>query len=122
MAIDADREALLRETHRLHHEIGYAGFRLEYCNDAAAIKEWPDPAIRERELRSFWFSQAEQAYPSYRATHADASTELLTALRDHLRAKLAGSRIDHVDHYNRVSEAGRRARFQERDPDRGPGR
>src|SRR5271156_3356080 len=59
-----DREALLRETHRLHREIGYAGFRLEYFNDAAAIQEWPDSAMRERELRSFWFDQAEQAYPS----------------------------------------------------------
>src|SRR5436309_2981790 len=55
-----DRDALLKETHRLHAEIGYAGFRLEYINDAAAIKEWPDATTRERELRAFWMSQAEQ--------------------------------------------------------------
>ena len=64
MADNPERKTLLRETHRLHHEIGYAGFRLEYFNDAAAIKEWPDPATRKRELQAIWSSQAKQAYPS----------------------------------------------------------
>ena len=46
-----DRDALLRENHRLNRELGYIGFRQQYFNDPDAIKEWPDPAVRERELR-----------------------------------------------------------------------
>ena len=86
MADNPEREVLLRETHRLQSEIGYAGFRLEYFNDAAAIKEWPDAATRDRELQAFWSSQAEQAYPSYRDKFADVGTDDLAALRDQLRA------------------------------------
>jgi hypothetical protein len=102
-----NREALLRITHRLHREIGYAGFRLEYFNDPDAINEWPDPAVRERELRSSWSERAEQAYPSYREKFTDASTEYLAGLRTHLRSMLGGSPIDQVDFYNRASARGR---------------
>jgi hypothetical protein len=116
-----DREAL-RETHRLNYEIGYAGFRLEYVNDSDTIKEWPDPATRERELRSFWFSQAEQAYPSYRDTFAGVSTRELKAYRDDLLDKAAGSVIDHVDFYHRTADHGRRARFQAQDTGKDQGR
>lgn len=105
-----NREALLRITHRLHREIGYAGFRLEYFNDPDAINEWPDPAVRERELRSFWSERAEQAYPSYREKFTDVSTEYLAGLRTHLRSTLGGSPIDRVDFYNRVSARGRAER------------
>ncbi len=111
----ADREALIRETHRLNYEIGYAGFRLQYFNDPDAIKEWPDPAVRERELRSFWDKQAEQSYPAYRAGAATLSTKNLADYRDRLAAKLAGNKLDHVDYYARASERGRRARFQAQD-------
>ena len=122
MASKPEREALLEETYRLNCEIGYAGFRPQYFNDAAAVKEWPDPVVRDRELRAFWAGEAARHYPSYRASLADVSTEDLTAWRDHLRAKLGEKTIDHVDYYNRVSEAGRRARFEQHDPDRGQDR
>jgi hypothetical protein len=115
MAEKLDREALLRETHRLYREIGYAGFRLEYFNDADVVKEWPDPATRERELRAFWSSKAEQAYPSYREQFADVRSADLVALRDHLRATLEKSPIDQADLYTRAVDHGRRARFQKRD-------
>lgn len=113
MAEHPDREALLRETHRLYSEIGYAGFRLEYFHDADIINEWPEPADRERELRAFWDGKAEQAYPSYREQFADVRTDDLATLRDHLRATLSGSRIDQADLYNRVSEAGRHVRSRQ---------
>jgi hypothetical protein len=112
MADHPDREALLRETHRLNRELGYPGFRLEYFNDPDIIEEWPDPATRERELRAFWDSKAEQAYPSYREQFADVRTDDLADFRDHLRATLSDSSLDPADYYNRVSEAGRSARSQ----------
>jgi hypothetical protein len=113
MAEHPDREALLRETHQLNRELGYPGFRLEYFNDPDAIKEWPDPATRERELRAFWDGKAEEAFPSYRDTFADVRTDDLADMRDHLRATLSESSVDPADFYNRVSEAGRRARSRE---------
>ena len=122
MADKPDREALLQEIHRLNCVIGYAGFRLHYFNDAAAIKEWPDPVMRERELRAFWAAEAERHYLFNRASLADVSTEDLTAWRDRLHAKLGEKTIDHVDYFNRVSEAGRRARFEQRDDTHGTGR
>jgi hypothetical protein len=114
MAENPDREALLRETHRLNRELGYAGFRQEYFNDPDAIEEWPDPATRERELRAFWDSKAEQAYPSYREQFADVRTDDLAEMRDHLRATLSDSSLDPADYYNRASEEGRRVRSQQR--------
>jgi hypothetical protein len=110
-----DREALIRETHRLKREIGYTGFRLQYFNDPDAIKEWPDPAMRERELRSFWDKLGEESYPAYRADAMTLSTKSLAACRDRLAAKLAGSKLDHVDYYHRAVDYGRRARFQNQD-------
>jgi hypothetical protein len=114
MAEHPDREALLRETHQLNRELGYAGFRAQYFNDPDAIEEWPDPATRERELRAFWDGKAEQAYPSYREQFADVSTDDLATLRDHLRATLSESSLDPADYYNRATEVGRRARSQQR--------
>jgi hypothetical protein len=119
MADILDREALLRETHRLAWEVGYAGFRLEHFNDAAAVKEWPDPAARERELRSFWNQRAEGAFPDFRRQFADVSTERLAGYRDGLRTTLEKGPIDHADFYARAADHGRRARFQRRDPDKG---
>jgi hypothetical protein len=113
MAEHPDREALLRETHQLNRELGYAGFRSQYFNDPDAIEEWPDPATRERELRAFWDGRAEQAYPSYREQFADVSTDDLADMRDHLRATLADGSLDPADYYNRASEAGRRVRSRE---------
>jgi hypothetical protein len=110
-----DRETLIRETHRLKSEIGYTGFRLQHFNDPDVVKEWPDPAVRERELRTSWDKQSKDSYPAYRADAAMVSTEDLAAARDHLAAKLAGNTIDHVDYYNRAVDVGRRARFQNQD-------
>jgi hypothetical protein len=119
MADNPDREALLRETHRLAWAVGYAGFRLEHFNDAAAVQEWPDPATRERELRSFWSQQAEDAFPDFRRQFADVSTERLDGYRDSLRATLEKSPIDQADFYARAVDHGRRARFQRRDDAQG---
>ena len=116
-----DREALLRETHRLSSEIGYAGFRRDYVNDPAAVKEWPDPARRERELRAEWDKHSEERYPSFRETFADVTTKELAAYRDHLLAQAAGSATGHADVYDRAVDAGR-ARFQERHKDNDRGR
>ena len=60
-----DRDALLRETYRLNHELGYIGFRHQYFNDPDGIKEWPDPALRERELRNFWDNELGGDFASY---------------------------------------------------------
>ncbi len=117
----ADREALIRETHRLNHEIGYTGFRLQYFNDPEAIKEWPDPALRERELRSFGTSRRSKAIP-LTAPGSHIIHQELGAYRDRLAAKLAGNKLDHVDYYSRASERYRRARFQAQDKDKDLGR
>jgi hypothetical protein len=122
MADKPEREALLKEMHRLNCEIGYAGFRLQYFNDAAAIAEWPDPVTRDRELRAFWAAEAERHYLFYRSSLADVSTEDLTAWRDGLRVILGGRTIDHVDYFNSIFEAGPRAQSEQNGPDRGPER
>jgi hypothetical protein len=106
-----DRDDLIRETYRLNHELGYIGFRHQYFNDPDAIKEWPDPAIRERELRSFWDNEHEGRFASYREDFAKDSVEVLTAYRDHLRGLLAGDRDGQVAYYKQVSEAGRGIRL-----------
>ena len=63
MADTPARESLLREMQRLAGEIGYAGFRLEYFNDAETIREWPDPATRERELRTIGMASTSGTIP-----------------------------------------------------------
>jgi hypothetical protein len=108
-----DRDDLIRETYRLNHELGYIGFRHQYFNDPDAIKEWPDPAIRERELRSFWDNEHEGRFASYPEDFAKDSVEVLTAYRDYLRGLLAGDRDGQVSYYKQVSEAGRGIRLHE---------
>lgn len=105
------RDALLRETYRLNHEIGYIGFRDEFFNDPRAIKEWPDPAVRERELRGFWDSEGSLA--SFRQGHAHESVEQLTAYRDRLRDLLSADKGTQIAHYNRLAELGRSERLLE---------
>lgn len=85
MAVERECDALLEETHRLHWEIGYVCFRLEYFDDPETVAEWPDLAMRERELRSLGERHAGQGHPSCRAMHADVSTGRLVTLRDPLR-------------------------------------
>jgi hypothetical protein len=108
-----DRDSLLRESHRLNHELGYIGFRHHYFNDPAAIGEWPDPAARERGLRRFWDEQQAGSYASYREDFARYGVEALAAYCDHLRSLLAGDRDAQIDYYRRVSEAGRGDRLRE---------
>jgi hypothetical protein len=108
-----DRDALLRETHRLNHELGYIGFRDEYFNDPDVIGEWPDPAARERGLRGFWDGQQAGSYASYREDFARYSVSALAAWCDHLRDLLAGDRDGQVAYYRRVAETGRGIRLRE---------
>ncbi len=113
-----ERESLMRETHRLNHEIGYAGFREQYFDDPDAVVKWPDPGVRERELRGHWEKLAQEHYASYREHFAEVSTEKLAAYRDELAARLAGQTPGHVDYYNQAIEKGRLAGS----PERGKGR
>jgi hypothetical protein len=108
-----DRDTLLRETHRLNQELGYIGFRQEYFNDPDVIGEWPDPAVRERELRGFWDRQQAGSYDSYREDFARYSVNVLAAYCDHLRDLAAGDRDGQIAYYRRVSETGRSLRLWE---------
>jgi hypothetical protein len=108
-----DREALLRETYRLNHELGYIGFRHQYFNDLDEIKEWPDPAMRERALRNFWDKQWEGGYASYYTDFARYSVNVLAAYCDYLRELWAGDRDGQIAYYNQVSEHGRSIRLSE---------
>jgi hypothetical protein len=108
-----DRDTLLRETHRLNHELGYIGFRDEYFNDPDVVGEWPDPAARERGLRGFWDQQQAGNYASYRQDFARYSVNVLAAWCDYLRELLAGDRDGQVAYYRRASETGRCYRLRE---------
>jgi hypothetical protein len=110
---NSNRDALLRETYRLNHEIGYVGFRHRYFDDPDAVKEWPDPALRERELRSFWDSRPEEGFASYRETQADVTIQVLAAYRDYLHGILAGNKDGQIAYYDRVAAQGRRERLHE---------
>jgi hypothetical protein len=110
---DAERESILRETYRLNHEVGYIGFRHRYFHDVDAIKEWPDPAVREGELRKFWDTEQHGGFASYYESHANESLMVLSAHRDHLRGLLAGDKGRQVAYYHQVSEMGRRIRLRE---------
>ncbi len=109
----AERDAILRETYRLNHEIGYIGFRDQYLNDPDVVKEWPDPAVRERELRKFWDNEQEGRFASYREDFAGDSVQVLTAYRDSLRGLLAGDINGQIAYYNQASERGRSIRLQD---------
>jgi hypothetical protein len=109
-AMAADRDALLRETYRLSRDIGYAVYRQQFFNDPDAIRKWPDPVVRERELRSWWDDSPEGGFASYSESHADVNVETLTAFRDYLRS-LSRQGIDvQIAYYERSSELGRSER------------
>jgi hypothetical protein len=101
---NTDRDELLRETYRLSHELGYIGFRHQHFNDPDAIKEWPDPAVREIELRDFWETggcdSALEGFASYRKSHANESVEHLAAYRDQLRGLLAGGKDERIAYFS----------------------
>jgi hypothetical protein len=90
-----DREILLTETWLLGREIGYVTFRAEFFTDAAVMQKWPDPAVRERELRDFWDDDAHAHYPHDREDAAKMTSERLTGYRDQLQDALA-SRREHA--------------------------
>jgi hypothetical protein len=109
----AEREAILRETYRLNHELGYIGFRHRYFHDLDTTKEWPDPAVRERELQRLWDNEQHGGFASYYETHANESLGVLIAYRDYLRGILVGDRGRQIAYYNHVSEMGRSMRLRE---------
>src|SRR5271157_1223867 len=108
-----DRDALLRETYRVNHELGYIGFRHQYFNDPDAIKEWPEQAVRERELRNFWDNEGAGGFASYCKSLANESVKALTAYRNYLRGLLAGGEDGQVDYYHRMSDLGRNGRLHD---------
>jgi hypothetical protein len=112
-SVDPEREALVRETYRLTREIGYVGFREEFFDDPQVIDKWPDPKIRERELRNFWNDQPEGTFGSFVDSHANESTETLIAYRDYLRRVAASGVEAQIMFCERVSELGRRERMHE---------
>ena len=107
------RDELLRESHRLNHELGYIGFRHEFVNDPDGIRQWPDPAVRERELRRFWDEHMEGSFAAYQKDFAHYSVGVLAAYCDYLRDILAGDRDSQIAYYHRVSEMGRGMRLGE---------
>jgi hypothetical protein len=104
---DMSREALLREMHHLARDLGYLGFRDEYFNDPDSIAEWPDPGVRERELRAFWDSQAEDSYSGFRESHAHEHTEMIMAYRDYLRDLSQADENTQRGFYGAISALGR---------------
>jgi len=108
-----DRDALLRETYRLNRELGYIGFRHQYFNDPDAIKEWPDPAVRERDLWNYWNNEGVGDFASYYTSHANESVKALTAYRNDLRGLLAGGKDDQIAYYHRISDLGRNGRLHD---------
>ncbi len=104
---DRAREALLRETHQLARDLGYVGFRDEYFNDPDLIAEWPDPGVRERELRAFWDSKAEESYAGFRESHAHERTEMVMEYRDYLRDLSQADENAQRAFYGAISALGR---------------
>jgi hypothetical protein len=104
------RDALLRETFRLNREIGYVGFRHRFFTDPDAIKEWPDPAMRERELRRFWDNKAD--FASYHRDFADLDVDVLTTYRDWLRGIRSAGEDSQITYYEQACGEGRRSRLE----------
>jgi hypothetical protein len=103
-----DRETLLAETHRLTREIGFVGFRREFMNEPEAIKEYPDAAEREKELREFWDDKAD--YATFRETHATADIGVIERYRDALVALQGEPESVQAEFYHRISALGRSER------------
>lgn len=105
---DADEKTLvIRELFDLATEAGYPGFRREYFDDPDLVREWPDPAVRETELRAIWQGLSEQHYPEFERGYAPASAHEIMRQADSLRAVIADpeSRL-----YERACAAGRQER------------
>ncbi len=104
---ESARESLIAESYRLNREIGYTGFRHQYFDDPNSIQEWPEPAVREAELRSFWDAQGD--YEAYRGSFADVATDRLSEYRDSLADRLAADESVQVAYYDEVTGRGREA-------------
>jgi hypothetical protein len=104
---DLSREALLRETHQLFRDLGYLGFRGDYFNDPDSIAEWPDPGVRERELRALWDSQAEGSFAGFRESYAHERTEMIITYRDYLRDLSQADENTQRGFYKEISALGR---------------
>jgi hypothetical protein len=76
-----DRDKLIRECFQRNREIGYRWFRGKYFTDAEAIAEWPDPRVREQELRKVWDQLSAKSFPAYAQSWASRS---LAELENHL--------------------------------------
>jgi hypothetical protein len=83
---------LILETWLINRDIGYVKFRAEFFADAAVMNKWPDPEVRERELRDFWNEDANSHYPQYREDTAKMSDNQLIGYRDQLQGILVNWR------------------------------
>ncbi len=106
----SDRERLVNECLVLAGEIGWKGFRAEFFTDPEAVAQWPDPAVREKQLRAAWELRRGECEQSVRARFAEADIAQMTAYRDELRTQ-AGRE---VAYYETVKRSGRALRRQEK--------
>jgi hypothetical protein len=107
------REALLSETYSLTREIGFVGFRREFVGDADTIREWPDPADREKGIREAWDEIAD--FATYRHSHADVEIEMLTHHRDLLLTLRSGPEDAQVEFYRSAGAMGEDLRLAAND-------
>jgi hypothetical protein len=106
-----DKQPLIREAHCLANEAGYPGFRRKYFDDPDAVKEWPEPAARDRGLRAEWEQFAAEYYPDFERRHAGESVESLTRFIAMLRAEVALG--DASCYYECTCAAGKIARKEQ---------
>jgi hypothetical protein len=106
-----EREAVLQENYGLTRKLGYVGFRERFFNDPEVITEWPDPAVREREVRRLWNTTPAGGFAAYAEQYVDDSIETLSAFRDYLRGLSASGVHAQVAFYEEASERGRRERL-----------
>ena len=79
------KEKLIREAFDLWTQIGYGKFHAEFF-DPEAIRQQPDPTLRERELRNEWQQFSEPYFEDFRAEKASLSIGELSAQVEQLRA------------------------------------
>src|SRR5262245_14241443 len=84
-----EQERLIRECYGLHTRVGYRDFHKRYFDDPSAIRDLPDPTIRNRVMKELWLTQSETlAHFTVRVKRLNL-VELLT-LRANLLSDLAG--------------------------------
>jgi hypothetical protein len=85
MTMKTEKERLIHETSEIAQEIGSRGFMAKWMVDKDAMREWPDPAARERELRTLWDQQWKKHYPAFVKTAERVSLVELAAYRSRLQ-------------------------------------